>query len=436
MDNQPDLTPFPRRLPDDLLACICTELNNMKADPKEGIQSAPTDKVIQATLLSIQLVSKAGWRAATPHIWRIVTLTWGQNYHSFFAPAIRFVEREPQLDQSARVSRASMLLNRNDDGVEDLQRFFQSTEWIHIIFFDMVPPVELVKEIDLTHAIAAHVIGRPHYFGQGVALHLRGVREMLEIRTESWREEFEMLRRFISISDPTTIELWSPPHVEQSNSKCKCFWAAFASLSTDLDKARLVFHDFSTGYFAYAPYRDITIWLNQTWTYAELDSGAERSLVSELGLWLSNVLHLDSAKLKYNPLKEVTSPKLVIWGRLGCPCGCDAMWLPEKDVQVIIQRISRLAKEHLTSSPNRFNDQLGLSIDDRIKSIFDAKRLEICVEPCDAYKKRVHEKQRSVSFALSKIVCSESLTALQVSGASPSFEPEVRTAVAVRATSA
>lgn len=81
----------------------------MKADPKEGIQFAPTDEVIQATLLSIQLVSKAGWRAATPHIWRIVTLTWSQNYHSFFAPAIRFIERTPRRSQAARLSRASTL---------------------------------------------------------------------------------------------------------------------------------------------------------------------------------------------------------------------------------------------------------------------------------------------------------------------------------------
>lgn len=216
--------------------------------------------------------------------------------------------------------------------------------------------------------------------------------EVLETRKESWLEEFEMLRRFISISDPATIELWYLPDAQEPFSRR--FWTTFASLSADAAKARLVIHDLVTGRFGAAPYRDVTIFLSEGWIISDSNGDAERSLAMELGLWLSNVVHLDSVKLTNNPLNEITSPKLAIWGLLGCPCGCDAMWCPENDVQVIIKRISRRAKKHLESSSKVFSDQLGLSIDDRIKAIFDANRLEICGEPCDAYEDRSGETQR------------------------------------------
>jgi hypothetical protein len=79
------LAPFSRPVPDDILLSICAALDGMKESVVYR-ETSDGDRIVQRTLLSLQLVSKAGWRAATPFIWRTLKFKRDEDYISFYDP--------------------------------------------------------------------------------------------------------------------------------------------------------------------------------------------------------------------------------------------------------------------------------------------------------------------------------------------------------------
>lgn len=71
MDDTPVSIPA-REVPDDIFISICAVLRAKMGNP---IEPTDSDRLILRTLLNIQVVSKAGWRAATPIIWKNIILT-------------------------------------------------------------------------------------------------------------------------------------------------------------------------------------------------------------------------------------------------------------------------------------------------------------------------------------------------------------------------
>jgi hypothetical protein len=84
---------------------------------------------LQKTFLAIQRISRAGWKAATPYVWRNLTFTRVDDYLSFFAPITRFSNRTPvRKTLPAKVRQAASLANGDEPARIDLWNLDASDE--------------------------------------------------------------------------------------------------------------------------------------------------------------------------------------------------------------------------------------------------------------------------------------------------------------------
>lgn len=220
----------------------------MKSNHPMSVPPTTADKVIQRILLSIQTINTAGWRAATPCLWRTLRFKREDDYVSFFMPIMRLLERTPHIQEAAKVSQASFLTDQgcvppNDIHRDDLQRFFRSAQWISDVVFDSAPPPVVRGAIDLAHTIAVEVLGTTCYFGRGISLHLdRLVSDLTDLRP--WLQEFSLLLRLIGDTRPANIEVWDTPITKDSDSHI--FWINLNKtlyFATKSDQPHLTIHN-------------------------------------------------------------------------------------------------------------------------------------------------------------------------------------------------
>lgn len=395
----PDLTPFPRRFPDDLLDCVCAELDHMKSNHPMNVPPTIADKVIQRTLLSIQTINIAGWRAATPYLWRTLRFKREDDYVSFFIPITRLLERTPHIRETARVSQASFLTDPRCDPPnksyrDDLRRFFRSTRWIRNIVFDSAPPVSLLEEIHLAHTIAVKVLGTACYLGRGMTLHLNGLTGGLT-NLRPWAQEFSLLFQLVGDTRPANVEVWYTPIAKDIDSHT--FWInlhKILRLATESDQPHLTIHNMMPDRFHYTFYQRLTLRLSSEWVYLRRLANPIEALASVLGEAVSVRICRDHAMTDTSPNAGVIQKRsrLAVWGWLGCPCGCDIVDCPQSDVREIIESISRWALQALRKSSLRAKPRHWM--EETIRAFFEEKRLEICGEPCARYKERKRKKER------------------------------------------
>lgn len=396
----PDITPFPRRFPDDLLDCVCAELDRMKSCHPMNVPPTTADNVIQRTLLSIQTINTAGWRAATPFLWRTLRFKKKDDYVSFFIPITRLLQRTPHIQQPARVSQASFLMDQGRDHSNgdhhrnDLRRFFRSAQWIRNLVFDSAPPLNLREEIDLAHTIAVEVLGTACYLGRGISLHVDGLTVGLtDLRP--WDPELGLVRRFIGDTRLAKVEAWDPPFTGDVNSHS--FWSnlrKILGLASNYAQLPLTIHSTTPGPFRCTLFQDVTVRLGSEWALLSRPADPSEMLASILGNAVSARICHDHEMKDTSPNAVVIRefPRLSIWGWLGCPCGCDKVSCPESDVRVIIKMITRYALQALKRSWLRGMPRHLMK--ESIRTCFEEKRLEICGEPCARYKERERMKGR------------------------------------------
>lgn len=360
------------RIPDDILPLICAELDNMKSRSPTEIRATPADKVIQRTLLSIQTVSKAGWRAATPYIWHTLRFKNDDDYLSFFAPIRRLLKQTTATDRHSRLHEATSFL-KDDSSRQDLHRFFQSVEWIRSIVLDEAPSLELYDDIDLAGRVAVPIFRKtPHFLGEGVTLHLDGV--CATMGEADWPAvKIQVLRLFLASSLHGNIEIWNLPGPDDwTLSK---FWNNYYLFRGRLDEnSPLVIHNIRPDRLADIPYsrhRYLTIWLHPDWNqlHPAQTSTGDNPLAWNMGYYIYDVLYS-----KYD------IRRLAVWGWLGCSCLCNASIWPNHNAKGIIGEISDHARAHFER-----NGTASGAANDMIKAFLDAGRLVICPTPCTAY---------------------------------------------------
>lgn len=128
IDDTP-VFPFPRQLPVDILVLICATLHAMMSSPSKPTKA---DRLIIKTLLRIQLVSKAAWRAATPFIWEHLRLGCQPYFRSFFSPITRLLEQGQRRGLFKR-SQIVEMVEHDASCPDEIHRFFKSCHWIRTI---------------------------------------------------------------------------------------------------------------------------------------------------------------------------------------------------------------------------------------------------------------------------------------------------------------
>lgn len=363
---------------------VCAELDHMKSRSPVNISPITADKVIQHTLLSIQTINEAGWKAATPYIWRTIRFRRNNDYHSFFAPIRRLLERTASMIRRARLRRATP-----EARTQDLSRFFRSTGWIRAIVLDAAPTIEVdginevIRDIDLAHEIAVQMLGRPHYLGQGVILHLAGVCEMLG--KGFWASHVKVLRRFIADSQPTKLEVWDPP--KDGGGIIRTFWLNVKTIQPASSTTPSTIHNLHLGQWDELPNGDLTVWLHPEWIGSDEVPGVNPndSLALSIGEWLHRTICDDFV------WEHIPGATLAIWGWADCPCGCDRGDRPELDLKAMIKTISHYVQSSLETS--RLDGLQGPEKDARIKAFFEEERLKIRWKPCAEYEESERQKQ-------------------------------------------
>lgn len=125
----------------------------------EVVPPSTGDPLIRKTFLSIQLVSKAGWEAATPYIWQTIRFTKDEDYVSFFSSISLFNqylhESNPGFGRWTYESLLESLID--EDGEHSLpahlesglDRFFCALhKWTVQIIIESAPPVSVEYEVE------------------------------------------------------------------------------------------------------------------------------------------------------------------------------------------------------------------------------------------------------------------------------------------------
>lgn len=341
---------------------------------------------LRSTLLAIQRTSKAGWTAATPHIWHTVEFRQDDDYLSFFAPITRFVDQlQPQPCTSGLVSAAAALADGDAGLPEDVQRFFRSAGWIRAMDFDATPPRSLKDEVPFAHGIAINILNKIHYLGLGVVVRLYEI--IQKMGCKRYRRDIQLLGRFLADSKPAIIEVSTSTVASFGEDAYERFWHDLSVISPEFETGHIppvVLHNMTVNdLIGGLPYRDLTVHMCSGWQYNEENEDAtSQDLILDLGMWVTYaLLQGDNDHQKQGGQGRA---RLGIWGWLGCPCKCNLDEYPDVDGEEILEEIKSAAK--VTAAP-------GQSLEGRIQTFFDDKRLVLYSTPCENYLAGLLEEQ-------------------------------------------
>lgn len=131
----------------------------------DPIEPTAADGIILRTLLDIQVVSKAGWRAATPFIWEALRFEIEDDYVSFFSPITRLLREARCVTKERTASRVIKMIKDDARRPAEVDRFFRYTRWIRTIHIHCAPPLAIQEELSLIGDIAKELVGTSMYLG-------------------------------------------------------------------------------------------------------------------------------------------------------------------------------------------------------------------------------------------------------------------------------
>jgi hypothetical protein len=139
----------------------------MMVNPREPTAA---DGIILGTLLDIQVVSKAGWRAATPFIWATLRFGIHDDYVSFFSPITRLLCTARRGTKKRTASRVIKMIKDDARRPGEVDRFFRCARWVRTIHIHRAPPLEVQQVLSLIGDIAKELVGTTHYLGEDIDL--------------------------------------------------------------------------------------------------------------------------------------------------------------------------------------------------------------------------------------------------------------------------
>lgn len=139
---------------------------------EDPIEPTAADGIILRTLLDIQVVSKAGWRAATPFIWGTLRFEIDYDYVSFFSPITRLLREARCVTKERTACRVIKMIKDDARRPADVDRFFGYTRWVRTIHIHRAPPLAIQEELSLIGDIAKELVGTSMYLGEDIDLNL------------------------------------------------------------------------------------------------------------------------------------------------------------------------------------------------------------------------------------------------------------------------
>lgn len=369
------------RLTEDILPYICSALDDMK---ESAVRPTDGDRIIQKTLLNIQIVCDAGWHAATPYIWKTLYLTRAEDYASIFHPIIRLLESAPRISQNRRYTHVFSLINANSSRRAGVNRFMVATSWVREIVIDTVPSAQLAEPVDLAAILAEHLYHKARYLENADTLHLRVIGQTLGCEP-TWNQELETLREFNAQFVPVRVEVWDTSWCNFD--RHPKFWPHFQFLSRSWLKLMFTFHDAGPQELVYiarlsadtrigsAQVRlaSIDAWAEYVVGYEMNGHDPETKVSFELGFWIGEAI------LKRD--HDFINTELEIWSWPECPCGCS----PEKHVSIDKGRVISLVVQYAVFYLKLQCPASDWSVHERnIRNAFQAKRVHLCEPPCSA----------------------------------------------------
>jgi hypothetical protein len=271
----------------------------MMEDPVEPLLE---DQLIRKTLLSIQLVSRAGWKAATPFLWDNLKLTCDADYISVFAPITRLLHNLPLTTKGGSRSLAVAMVKEDVECPADVERFFKSTRWIRTIHIRSPPPLKVGEELRLAGHLAKAREGTVLYLGNDIDLYLGGDVLSLLINDsyhscDSDDEQDTLALLHVVVKDflPRTITLNDLP-VEQDRSR-DFWWEGFGGTGRAWTDIPMTIYYPGPGQLRYWAHKSTTIFVGSTGStrwHGDFNDGGYSSLSVELGIYIANcMLYLD-----------------------------------------------------------------------------------------------------------------------------------------------
>lgn len=197
------------QLPEEILKLICSALNDMQ--PKV-VPPSTGDPLIRKTFLSIQLVSQAGWRVATPYIWHTLRLAKDQDYVSFFAPISPYLNADLNATLNGWWHEDIVAATGEDDIPLPamLDRFLLAVCFIDSVVVKSAPPLSVQCQVeDISELL--HMIRGEYYITAGVHLFLGG-RSCSPKDTEGDTSMLGLTEIFVSTFDkPASITVFDIP---------------------------------------------------------------------------------------------------------------------------------------------------------------------------------------------------------------------------------
>lgn len=263
--DKASITLTPLQIPDDILGYICEALVGMSRDTAYS-QTPVDDQLIKRTLLNLQTVRKAGWRAATPFIWKTLTFVKEDDYLSFFSPITALIATVPPSPAAERFKHMADLLKSRANRPAPMDRFLTSLHWIRSVATTSAPPVGIGDELDFTSQVLLEVQGvELRAFGSGMRLVLGGGLCPPDGSANA-AEQIQLLKRFAYNLLPSIIRVFGIP--SETPEDTDRFWDIIRELQEECDyppELPMAITDLRRGQLRYTANAHVYIDLSDRW---------------------------------------------------------------------------------------------------------------------------------------------------------------------------
>lgn len=383
------------QLPEEILKLICSALNDMQ--PKV-VPPSTGDPLIRKTFLSIQLVSQAGWRVATPYIWHTLRLAKDEDYVSFFASVSLFHRSlhasNPGSDRWYYEDLLQTLCDENGEQLlpahlePGLYRFFSALKWIDSAVIESAPPVSVQYEMENIRETKQAIWGGEDSLADEVDFFFGGKFCPPQDTVEGdLKSRLDSLHTFVTAFEPGGINVFDIPTADID--EAKWFWTVHDRLMSGCEwlYEPLTILDLQPGCPLTAAYDLTTICLSPKASW--LDHGPHHDFDQEIAkgiAWFIFKRMTDYGDTSFESFLHVK-------GWIGCPCGCDAHDYTTASTETLIDLIRRLVKGHLEDSG--LHNDYGLDgadstfniINRAVREAFETQQIKICWTPCNDYEK-------------------------------------------------
>jgi hypothetical protein len=381
------------QLPEEILKLICSALNDMH--PKV-VPPSTGDRLIRNTLLSIQLVSKAGWKAATPYIWQTLRFAKDEDYVSFFASVSlfhKFAQAScPGYDRWLYECLLESLCDEEGDHSlpphleSGLHRFFCALDWIDSIIIESAPPVSVQYEMENILETKQRMWGGEDSLAYGVDFFFGG---KFCPPQDAGEDNVELLHTFVTAFEPRNIAVFDIPTEDSDGTKW--FWTACERLMSESEwlSEPLTVLDLQPGCPLTIAHDLTTICLSPMASW--IDHGPRHDFDQEIAKGIAWFIFKRMTDYGDTSFKSFLHVK----GWLGCPCGCDAQDYTTASEKALVDMIAELVKGYLVNSGQANDDGVGQAAsaastfemyDKAVRDAFRAQQIKICWTPCSDYK--------------------------------------------------